>query len=176
MLNGLRNCRTLHRHPQAGILSGQRELIARIRANPLFRALRVDKLTYAAMEATLLAYVRRDHDRIPALRMMRLSKDEIDKRARALAKKVTAPQLVVEVLDGESVLGGGAAPSAQLPTRLLALSLAGSSADELAARLRRSHPAVVARVEKDRVLLDLRTVFCEQDEALVHLLNTLQTA
>src|ERR1044071_7979677 len=70
--------------PQAGILSGRRELIARIRSNPLFRALRVDKLTYAALEATLLAYIRQDHDAIPSLRMMRLSKDSIRHRAQHL--------------------------------------------------------------------------------------------
>ena len=67
--------------PQAGLLSGRRELVGRIRSNPLFRALRVDKLTYAALEATLLAYVKKDHDAVPALRMMRLSKEAIGQRA-----------------------------------------------------------------------------------------------
>ena len=73
--------------PQAGMLSGRSDLIARMRANSLFRALRVDKLTYAALEATLLAYVKHDHDAIPALRMMHLSKDEIGRRAEAVAAK-----------------------------------------------------------------------------------------
>ena len=76
--------------PQAGILSGRADLIARMRSNSLFRALRVDKLTYAALEATLLAYVKHDHDAIPALRMMHLSKDEIGRRAETVAAKVTA--------------------------------------------------------------------------------------
>jgi L-seryl-tRNA(Ser) seleniumtransferase len=75
--------------------------------------------------------------------------------------------LSIELLDGESVIGGGAAPSAVLPTRLLALTCEGLSADELSARLRASDPPVIARVEEGRVLLDLRTVFPEQDEALV---------
>jgi L-seryl-tRNA(Ser) seleniumtransferase len=153
--------------PQAGMLSGRSDLIARMRSNSLFRALRVDKLTYAALEATLLAYVKGDHDAIPALRVMRLSKEEIGTRAQALARKIKSSWLSIEVLDGESVIGGGAAPSAILPTELLAVTFEGWSADELSARLRASDPPVIARVEEGRVLLDLRTVFPEQDEALV---------
>ncbi len=152
--------------PQAGIISGRRGLIARMRANSLFRALRVDKLTYAALEATLLAYVKRDHDAIPAVRMMRLSKEEIEERVEAIAGKIQSPRLSVEVIDGASVIGGGAAPSAVLPTRLLALTCKGLSADELAARLRACEPPIVARVEEGRVLLDLRTVFPEQEKSL----------
>src|SRR5579863_6409042 len=106
--------------PQAGLLSGRPDLIARMRANSLFRALRVDKLTYAALEATLLAYVKHDYAAIPTLQMMRLSPQEIGKRAESLAKNVQSNvrQINVEVVDGESVIGGGAAPSAVLPTRL----------------------------------------------------------
>ncbi len=152
--------------PQAGLISGRADLVGRMRANSLFRALRVDKLTYAALEATLIAYVKRDHDAIPALRMMRLTKEEIGKRAETLAAAVRSQKLKVEVIDGESVIGGGAAPSSVLPTRLLALSCADLSADALAARLRASDPPIVARVEEGRVLIDLRTVFPEQDESL----------
>jgi L-seryl-tRNA(Ser) seleniumtransferase len=152
--------------PQAGLISGSSALIARMRSNSLFRALRVDKLIYAALEATLLAYLRRDHDAIPTLRMMQLSKDEIGKRAEALAARIAAPKLKTEIVDGESVLGGGAAPSSVLPTRLLALSCEGLSADDLAARLRASEIPIVARVEDGRVLLDLRTVFPDQDAAV----------
>jgi L-seryl-tRNA(Ser) seleniumtransferase len=154
--------------PQAGILSGRSDLIARLRSNSLFRALRVDKLTYAALEATLLAYVKHDHDAIPVLRMMRLSKEEIGARAEGMAQKVRSQKWSVDVIDGESVIGGGAAPSATLPTRLLAISHKDYSADELAERLRSSVPPVIGRVEEGRVLLDLRTVFPEQDEVLVH--------
>jgi L-seryl-tRNA(Ser) seleniumtransferase len=152
--------------PQAGLISGSSALIARMRSNSLFRALRVDKLVYAALEATLLAYLRRDHDAIPTLRMMQLSKEEIGKRAGALATRIAAPKLKTEVLDGESILGGGAAPSSVLPTRLLALTCEGLSADDLAARLRASETPIVARVEDGRVLLDLRTVFPDQDAAV----------
>jgi L-seryl-tRNA(Ser) seleniumtransferase len=157
--------------PQAGLLSGRRQLIARMRANSLFRALRVDKLTYAALEATLLAYVKRDHDAIPTLRMMRLTQQEIGKRAEALAAKAASPKLQAEIIDGESVIGGGAAPSAALPTRLIALSCAGLSADQLSARLRAADTPVVARVEEGRVLLDLRTVFPEQEELVAAALH-----
>lgn len=153
--------------PQAGLISGISELIARMRSNSLFRALRVDKLIYAALEATLLAYVQRDHDDIPALRMMRLTKEEVGERAAKLAARIDASKWKVEILDGESLLGGGAAPSSILPTRLLALTCEGLNADELASRLRASEPPIIARVEEDRVLLDLRTVFPEQDAAVV---------
>ena len=161
--------------PQAGILSGRADLIARMRANSLFRALRVDKLTYAALEGTLLAYVRRDHDAIPALRMMRLSKEEIGKRAEAIAGKTQSATLQVDVIDGESVIGGGAAPSAALPTRLLAISHKDLGADELAARLRSSDPPIIARVEEGRVLLDLRTVFPQQDRLLLETISRIES-
>jgi len=157
--------------PQAGLISGRADLVARMRANSLFRALRVDKLTYAALEVTLLAYVKRDHDAIPTLKMMRLTKEEIGKRADSLAAQVPSPKFNAEIIDGESVIGGGAAPSSVLPTRLLALSCDGLSADELAARLRASDPPIIARVEQGRVLLDLRTVFADQDSTISASLN-----
>jgi L-seryl-tRNA(Ser) seleniumtransferase len=159
--------------PQAGILSGRSDLIARLRSNSLFRTLRVDKMTYAALEATLLAYVKQDHDAIPALRMMSLAKVEIGARAEAVAGKVRSSRLAVEIIDGESVIGGGAAPSAVLPTRLLAVNCEGLSADEISARLRAWDPPIIARVEEGRALLDLRTVFPEQDPAVVAALGTL---
>jgi L-seryl-tRNA(Ser) seleniumtransferase len=160
--------------PQCGILSGQADLIARMRSNPVFRALRVDKLIYAALEATLLAYVKQDHDAIPAIRMMRVSKGEIGRRAEALAKELESSNVSAEIVDGDSVIGGGAAPSAVLPTRLLAVSAEGLSADELAARLRSSNPPIIARVDEGRVLLDLRTVFPQQDEVVQAALNALK--
>ena len=149
--------------PQAGILSGRSDLVARMRQNSLFRALRVDKLTYAALEATLLAYVKRDYDSIPVLRMMRLSKDAIRARAEEIAKRIRSPQIAVDLINGESVIGGGAAPSAVLPTCLLAIASTDFSADKLAEQLRKSDPPIISRVQEDRVLLDLRTVFPEQD-------------
>jgi len=157
--------------PQAGVLSGRSDLIARMRSNSLFRALRVDKLTYAALEATLLAYVKQDYDAIPAVRLMRIPKEEIGRRAEKIAAQIRSPKLTAEVIDGESVIGGGAAPSTSLPTRLIAISSKDFSANELAARLRASHPPVIARVEDGRVLLDLRTVFPGQDELVVQALR-----
>jgi L-seryl-tRNA(Ser) seleniumtransferase len=159
--------------PQGGMLSGRSELITRMRSNSLFRALRVGKLTYAALEATLLSYVRQEPDAIPALRMMRLSKDDIGQRVEAVADKARSARLRVESIDGESVIGGGAAPSAVLPTRLLAVSCDAVTAEELSARLRMYDPPIVARVEQGRVLLDLRTVFPEQDGAVTVALQTL---
>jgi L-seryl-tRNA(Ser) seleniumtransferase len=157
--------------PQAGLISGRADLVARMRINSLFRALRVDKLTYAALEATLLAYVKRDHDAIPTLRMMRLTSEEIGKRAEALALNARSSKLNIEIIDGESVIGGGAAPSSVLPARLLALSCMGVSADELASRLRASDPPIIARVDQGRVLLDLRTVFEDQDSIIASAIN-----
>jgi L-seryl-tRNA(Ser) seleniumtransferase len=157
--------------PQAGLISGRADLVSAMRANSLFRALRVDKLTLAALEATLLAYVKHDHNAIPTLKMMRLTKDDIGKRAESLAAHVHSPKLQIEITDGESVIGGGAAPSSVLPTRLLSASCDGLSADELAARLRASNPPIIARVEQGRVLLDLRTVFDDQDSLVLAALD-----
>src|SRR3954466_4159428 len=109
--------------PQAGMLSGKPEAIARIRSNPLFRALRVDKLTYAALEATLMAYIKQDHNAIPALRMLRLPVGEIRARAEAVRSTIeNVTALKAEIVDGESVIGGGTAPSAKLPTALLVIT------------------------------------------------------
>ena len=161
--------------PQAGMLSGAEETIAKIRANPMFRALRVDKMVYAALEATLLAYVKQDHEAIPALRMMRLPAREVRARAERMQSELAtrAPQLQVEITEGESVIGGGAAPGSTLPTALLAVTWAGLSADAAAVRLQLHEPPIITRVEEGRVLLDLRTVFPDQDtrvlDALVKL-------
>lgn len=159
--------------PQAGLISGDRALVSRMRSNSLFRALRADKLMYAALEATLLAYIKRDYDAIPALRMMQLSKPEIAARAEAIASNSHSAQLSLEIVDGFSVIGGGAAPSAVLPTCLLAVSSASLSADEMASRLRQCDPPIVARIEDGRLLLDLRTVFPEQDKFVNAALNAL---
>lgn len=160
--------------PQAGIISGTRELVAKIRKNPLFRALRVDKLTYAALEGTMLAYVKQDHDAIPAIRMMRVSAEELESRAEAVREKIAGAQLIAEIVETESVIGGGAAPTAKLPTRALAITSSTMSSDEIAERLRRNTPPIVARVEDNRVLLDLRTVFPGQDEQVARALLALK--
>ncbi|MBV8053464.1 MAG: L-seryl-tRNA(Sec) selenium transferase [Acidobacteriaceae bacterium] len=161
--------------PQAGILSGRADLIGRMRSNSLFRALRVDKLTYAALEATLMSYVKGDHDAIPTIRIMRLSKEGISERAENIFNTVRSTNLLLETINGESLIGGGAAPSAVLPTRLIAVSHEQMSAHELATALRTSNPPVIARVEEGRVLLDLRTVFPEQDQVIIRALQSLRS-
>jgi L-seryl-tRNA(Ser) seleniumtransferase len=162
--------------PQAGLLSGRADLIARMRSNSLFRALRVDKLTYAALEATLLAYVKHSYNDIPALKMMSLTKSEIEDRAKAVKAHLAASsqrKFNAEIIDGESVIGGGAAPSSVLATRLLAIMHTDLGADEIAARLRKHDPPIVARVEDGRVLLDLRTVFPDQDRVVAEALRAI---
>lgn len=161
--------------PQAGIIGGEPALVAKVRANPLFRALRVDKMFYAALEATLLAYLREDYDSIPALRMMRLSESVLERRAKQIADRLRAncPSLRIEVVESWSVLGGGAAPGSTLPTRVLAVKSASHNADELCARLRQWETPIIARVEEGRVLLDLRTVEPQQEEAIVVALESI---
>ena len=155
--------------PQAGLISGNRELVAKIRGNPLFRALRVDKMFYAALEATLLAYLREDYDSIPALRMMRLTDEQLVHRARQLAERLReeCPGVLAEVMESRSVIGGGSAPGATLPTRVVAITSGQLGADALLERLRAWETPIIARVEDERVLLDLRTVDPAQEAAIV---------
>ncbi len=162
--------------PQAGIIAGKREVVERIRRNPLFRALRVDKLTIAALEMTLLAYRRGALDEIPALRMIRMNAAEIERRARALAERAgtSLPNgAVIEIVEGKSVIGGGSTPDQALPTWLIAVTSPRRSAEEIEARLR--EPAagapVIARIENDRLVLDLRTVFDDEEAALADALR-----
>ena len=159
--------------PQAGLISGTRELVAKIRSNPLFRAVRVDKMFYAALEATLLAYLREDYDSIPVLRMMRLSEDEIHNRAEHLMRKlhITSPQLHIEVVESRSVLGGGAAPGSTLATHVLAVSSLAINADAICEKLRQWATPIIARVEDGRVLIDLRTVTTEQEQVVAEALE-----
>jgi L-seryl-tRNA(Ser) seleniumtransferase len=159
--------------PQAGIIAGKKELVAKVRRHPLFRALRVDKLTTAALEVTLGAYLRGALDEIPAMRMIRTPAKEIGVRAqnllRELRPELPLDEVELEVSDGFSLAGGGSTPSQSLPTKLIRIASARYSAAQLEQRLRRS-PAgisVIARVEEDRLILDLRTVFPEQEPALI---------
>jgi len=164
--------------PQAGLISGSRELVAKIRGNPLFRALRVDKMFYAALEATLLAYLREDYHSLPTLRMMRLTEEAIDERAEHLMRKlrISSPQLYIAVVATRSVIGGGSAPGATLPTRALAVSSPDISADSIAQQLRAWAMPIIARVEEGRVLLDLRTVEPAQDAEILKAMESLTRA
>jgi len=162
--------------PQAGVIAGRKEIVSRIRRNPLFRALRVDKLTYAVLETTLLAYRQEQYHRIPALRMIQMSEAEIEGRARRLMETVTARPGGVEweIVAGESVIGGGSAPGYSIPTRLIALRHGTRSAAVLEKQLLAHRPPVIARVEADAVLLDLRTVLPHQESVLAEALRGLQ--
>jgi L-seryl-tRNA(Ser) seleniumtransferase len=164
--------------PQAGIIAGKKDLIGRVRRHPLFRALRVDKLTTAALAATLGAYLRGAIDEIPALRMIRMSVQEIKRRAenflRELTPELPLGEVEIEIKDGTSLAGGGSTPTQSLPTKLIRVASVRYSAAQLEQRLRRASAgaSVIARVEDDRLILDLRTVFPEQEPALIKTLSS----
>jgi len=158
--------------PQAGIIVGRAALVDRVRRHPLMRALRVDKMTYAALEATLTEYAAgRAPDTIPVQRMLAATADQIRDRATGVAAAIGAlAGWRAEVIEGTSAVGGGSAPGVTLPTSLVALEKSGLTADALEARLRQLTPPIVARIERDRLVIDLRTVFPEQDGDLPRLL------
>ncbi len=158
--------------PQAGIIAGRRDPLETIRRHPLMRALRVDKLTYAALEATLEEHtVGRSHEGVPVQRMLRMTRDEIGARAETLAAALKQAGWITRVIDGMSTVGGGSAPGAELPTRLIEISRDGMSADQIEQHLRTLEPPVIARIQDDRVVLDLRTVAHEDDATLVSKLS-----
>jgi L-seryl-tRNA(Ser) seleniumtransferase len=150
--------------PQAGLATGDPALVGRLRAHPLFRALRVDKMCYAALEATLVTYLREEYDRLPLLHMLRLSAEDVQRRCQVLV--ASASGLSAQVVATRTIIGGGAAPGKTLPSFALSLACDSMSATELARRLRQQATPIVARVEDDRVLLDLRTVDAADDRYL----------
>ncbi len=168
--------------PQAGVIAGRRDLIDRVRRHPLMRAVRADKLVYAALEATLALWAQpAERVRIPVYRMLTMGIDEIERRARALAHALAhtsvqapaqapggVPGLQARIIDGASTIGGGSAPGSSLPTKLVAVSVGGLSASALDARLRAGDPPVVARIVDDVVVLDLRTVDAPEDATLLN--------
>ena len=149
--------------PQAGILAGDAELVARLRKNPMFRALRVDKMILGALEAVLRNTLLERWDRIPAVKMIALASTEIRHRAEELAEGMPA-----EIVEGESVIGGGSTPDQSLPTWLVAIKCDAAKVDK---KLRAHHPPVVARIEDGRLLVDLRTVAPEEEGDLRRALN-----
>jgi L-seryl-tRNA(Ser) seleniumtransferase len=156
--------------PQAGIIVGKPEPLARIRKHPLMRALRADKMTYAALEATLQAYAEgRAAGEIPVARMIALTREEIAARARPLADALRRFGFDVELKGGVSTIGGGSAPGSELPTTLVSIARSDMGTDALSARLRSSAPPLIARIEGDRLMLDLRTVL--DDEELLKVLE-----
>lgn len=163
--------------PQAGIIAGKNDFVQKVRRHPLFRALRVDKLTICALEATLSAYLRNSIDEIPALRMLRTPSTELASRADSFLKELRphlpSAGVKIELVEGESLAGGGSTPSQTLRTPVLHVHSERHSAAELEKRLRRGAAAsVIARIEDDHVVLDLRTVFEDQQSNLVSALAT----
>ena len=158
--------------PQAGIIAGKKELVEKTRRHPLFRALRVDKLTIAALEATLGAYLRHAVDEIPALRMLRQSSAELTRRADRflgqLREQMPAACARIDLVEGESLAGGGSTPSQSLCSPVFHIRSERRSAAELERRLRRGAGAlsVIARIEEDHLVIDLRTVFEDQESEL----------
>jgi L-seryl-tRNA(Ser) seleniumtransferase len=148
--------------PQAGILAGDAGLIARLRRNPMFRALRLDKLIYQALENTLRNLVLERWDQIPALRMISQTSEELRARSERFLGRLDG--LRAEVTEGSSVIGGGSTPGQPLKSWLIAIDCADVVNAER--RCREGDPPVVARIEDGRLLLDLRTVFAEDEEEL----------
>ena len=159
--------------PQAGIIVGRTAVVDRIRTHPLMRALRVDKMTYAALEATLAEYAAgRAEATVPVRRMVMVSAGDIRVRAEALAAAMNeAGGWRAEIVAGSSAIGGGSAPGVELPTWLVAIAKDGLTPDAVEQQLRRLTPPVIARIEHDRLLLDLRTVLPDQDRSLAALLQ-----
>ena len=151
--------------PQSGILAGDRRLIARLRRNPMFRALRLDKLIYQALENTLRNLLLERWDQIPALRMISQKSEQLRDRAESFAARLTA--LRAQVLEGSSVIGGGSTPEQPLGTWLVAVQCA--DVVEAERRCRLGDPPVISRIEEERLIFDLRTVFAEEEEDLARL-------
>jgi L-seryl-tRNA(Ser) seleniumtransferase len=163
--------------PQAGLIVGRRDLIGAMKENSLTRALRVDKVTYAALETVLLEYARGTAEsNLPVLRMVTMTPAAIEARARLLMDRLAAraqDDPALAIVPGHSVSGGGSAPGEGLPTFLLEVRAPGRSARSIETSLRTHATPVIARIEAGRVLLDLRTVPVEQEETLLEALAAL---
>lgn len=152
--------------PQAGIIAGRAQLVARLRSNPLLRALRVDKLTLAALDATLALH-RDGRERIPVYRMLAATLDQLRERARGYLAAI--PQTAI--VESSGYLGGGALPGHEIAS--IAVAVETGDADGLAADLRYGDPPIVARIEDGRMLLDLRTIAPDEDEVVIAAVRTL---
>ncbi|MGM0502792.1 MAG: aminotransferase class V-fold PLP-dependent enzyme, partial [Bacillota bacterium] len=164
--------------PQAGIIVGKEEYISKMKTDPLNRALRVDKFTLAALEATLQEYrdLEKAKDKIPTLRMLTYSLAELKEKAERLALKigeVTTDYLELEIKEGHSQVGGGAFPAEGIATYLLALDSDSMSAEKLAQQLRLNNPPIFTRIAEGQVLLDLRTLQTEDEPEIIAALQGL---
>jgi L-seryl-tRNA(Ser) seleniumtransferase len=153
--------------PQCGILVGKSTIIEMIRSNPLYRAFRVDKLTYAALEGTLSTYLDDDRTGIPVIRMLATQPEEVQRRCNIWADALRSGALHTEVVATRSMVGGGTTPGASLPSFAVALEHTSLTEAALAARLRKLDPPIVGRIRDRRVWLDLRTVPEHQDDLLI---------
>jgi L-seryl-tRNA(Ser) seleniumtransferase len=157
--------------PQAGIIVGRAALVDRIRRHPLMRALRADKMTYAALEATLGEYAAgRAETSIPVQQMLAMTADDIRVRAQRLADALATSGWRATIIAGVSAVGGGSAPGLDLPTWLVAIEKDGLPPDTIETRLRALTPPIIARIHVDRVVLDLRTVPADFDTSLIALI------
>lgn len=161
--------------PQCGIIAGRSDVIARLRKHPLMRALRVDKTIAAALEATLIPYTNeREMSEVPVLKMLLMSYAEIKERAEKLVERFDKRSPVrLAIIDGMSVVGGGAAPGAELRTSLISVTHRQYTSSEIETKLRTFDTPVIARIDDDRVLLDLRTVAVEDEAILTAALNSI---
>jgi len=159
--------------PQCGLLVGRTNLVQRIQKNPMMRALRVDKLTYAALEATLFEYLSASPEALPLHAMLSARPEELMRRCQQIAGRIRTGSLAAEVVPVESLVGGGTAPKATLASCALALRHASMTAEELSSALRHLDPPIVARISNDTVYLDLRTVPSRFDGEIARLLNSL---
>ena len=167
--------------PQAGMLVGRAEVIERLRKHSLYRALRADKLRLAVLEATLDSYARlAAASELPTHRMIAMPVEELEVRAKnfvnQLQQQATTNSLQAQIVEGESAIGGGAAPTSRLPTPLISITHATRTANEIEDHLRRSKPPVIARIENDRVLLDLRTVPPEDEANILSAVSSIAGA
>lgn len=162
--------------PQAGIILGEAGLIKRIKANPLMRALRVDKLTFAALEATVASYLAgRATEEIPIQAALHATKETITHRARAFVSRAEnlGETLTLKLIDGASVIGGGSAPETQLPTTLISLTSSQLTASELEKKLRLNSPPIITRIVEDKLVIDLRTVSSQSEAEILDALMRL---
>lgn len=163
---------------QAGLIVGKADLVNRLRKHPLYRALRIDKLRLAALEASLESYQRAvETEELPVMQMLSLSREDLRSRAQRVVEQIANQntRLTVSLLESDSALGGGAGPTANLPTTAISLIHDELSAEDIERQLRASQPPIVGRIFENQVMLDLRTVFPDEESALITAVKSLKT-
>ncbi len=160
--------------PQSGIIVGKQQYVSRIRKNPLMRTLRIDKVICSLLDRTLMEYeMGREEINIPVRKFITLPVEEIEKRAAGLAARISNPELRADVIKGFSKCGGGSSPGGEIPTALISIGSPSFSAASIERYFRSRDIPILTRIEKEQVLIDLRTVFPEQDEIIAEAINSL---